>query len=64
MKSQKQGFAQAVLIDRDHWDVPLRVRLPQYLRFSRQLNRQLAKLVARWAHAAAPNAPGQRPRRK
>ena len=64
MKSQTQGFAQAVLIDRDHWDVPVRVRLPQYLRFSRRLDRQLAKLVTRWVHAAAPNALGQRPRRK
>ncbi len=27
-----------------------------YRRFSRRINRQLARLVGRWAHLAAPNA--------
>ena len=27
-----------------------------YRRFSRRMDRQLAKLVGRWAHLAAPNA--------
>ena len=54
MKSEKLDFAHAVAIARDHWDVPVRVRWRPYLRFSRRLDDELRKLVARWAHTAAP----------
>ena len=60
MKSEKQDFARALLIARDYWDVPVRVRLGPYVRFIRRLDDELEKLVARWAHTAAPNAPGRR----
>ena len=64
MKSQKSDLARAVLITRDHWDVPVRVRLRPYLCFSRRLDGELEKLVAQWVHTAAPNALGRRPRSK
>ena len=60
MKSEKQDFARALLIARDYWDVPVRVRLGPYVRFIRRLDDELEKLVARWAHTAVPNAPGRR----
>lgn len=63
MKTQKRDFARAVLIARDHWDVPVRVRLRPYLCFIRRLDGELEQLVAKWAHTAAPNALGRRPRR-
>jgi hypothetical protein len=47
-----------VLIGRDHWDVPVRVEVRAYMRFSRRLDMQLRRLVVRWAHAAAPRARG------
>ncbi len=64
MKSEKQDFARALLIDRDYWDVPVRVRLRPYVQFIHRLDGELEKLVARWAHIAAPNAPGWRRRRR
>ena len=63
MRHKKLDFDRAILIDRPHWDVPLLVHLHPYLRFSRQVDRQLRNLVARWAHAAAPRALGRRPRK-
>ncbi|HUT11413.1 MAG TPA: hypothetical protein VMY42_13010 [Thermoguttaceae bacterium] len=56
MKSQKQDFARNVLISRRHWDIPLRVGLRPYFRFTCWLDEELRGLVARWAHTAAPNA--------
>ena len=57
MRRQHPQFAmQAVAIARDHWDVPVRVGLRPYVRFSLNMSRELEKLVARWAHTAAPNA--------
>ena len=64
MKSEKQDFARALLIARDYWDVPVRVLLGPYVRFIRRLDDELETLVARWAHTAAPNAPGWRRRRR
>ena len=64
MKSEKQDFARALLIARDYWDVPVRVRLGPYVRFIRRLDDELEKLVARWVHTAAPSAPGRRRRRR
>ncbi|OHB80739.1 MAG: hypothetical protein A2V98_18940 [Planctomycetes bacterium RBG_16_64_12] len=37
-------------------DVPVRVPAPSYRRFCRWLDGELDRLVARWAHAAAPSA--------
>jgi hypothetical protein len=45
-----------VLIGRNHWDVPVRVELRAYLRFGRRMDRQLRRLVLRWAHTAAPQS--------
>ncbi len=62
MKDTKQSLTQAVLMDRNHWDVPVRVRLRPYVRFSCWLDGELRKLEAQWAHTAAPNATKRRPR--
>jgi hypothetical protein len=43
-------------LGRDHWDVPIRVRLLTYVEFTRWLDGELEKLVARWAGQAAPAA--------
>jgi hypothetical protein len=47
-------------LTRDHWDVPIRVKLVPYVEFSRWMDRELEKLVAHWADQAAPNARRQR----
>jgi hypothetical protein len=60
VKSNKQDFSRALLISRDYWDVPVRVRLLHYVRFIRRLDGELEKLIARWEHTAAPNARGHR----
>jgi hypothetical protein len=62
MKSKKVDFNRTVLIDRAYWDVPVKVHLRPYVQFCRQIDGQLSKLVARWAPAAAPNAPTLRRR--
>jgi len=59
-KSKAQDLARALLIARDCWDVPVRVRLRPYVEFIRRLDGELEKLVARWGHRAAHNAPGGR----
>ena len=64
MKSEKLDPAWDILVARDHWDVPIRVSMLAYVRFSRRLDRQLAGLVAQWARMAAPNASGLPRRRK
>lgn len=63
MKGHKSDLARALLIARDHWDVPVRVRLRPYVEFSRWMDGELEKLVARWVHTAAPQAPSWRRRR-
>jgi len=62
MKSKNigQDLARALLIARDCWDVPVRVRLRPYVEFIRRLDGELEELVARWARTAAPNAPAGR----
>jgi hypothetical protein len=60
MRAEKKDIARALLIARDHWDVPVRVRLRPYVEFVRRLDGELETLVARWAHTAAPNAMGWR----
>lgn len=37
-------------------DVPVKVAYASYVQFDRWLDIELEKLVARWAHAAAPQA--------
>jgi hypothetical protein len=58
MGNDKLIAGEGVLIGRDHWDVPVRVELRAYLRFSRRMNKQLHRLVVRWAHAASPFSRG------
>jgi hypothetical protein len=58
MNNQKLIVVDRVLIGRDHWDVPVRVDLRSYLRFSRRLDLQLRRLVVRWSHVASPCARG------
>lgn len=40
----------------DHADVPVQVDARSYRQFTRWLDRELDRLVARWAHRAVPNA--------
>ena len=42
----------------DDADVPVNVDARAYRRFARWLDRELERLVARWAHLAVPNASG------
>ena len=58
MSNHRAIVVDGVLIGREHWDVPVRVELRSFLRFSRRLDSQLRRLVVRWAHAASPNARG------
>ncbi len=58
MSNDKMIAEDGVLIGRDHWDVPVRVELRSYLRFSRRLDSQLRRLVVRWGHVASPKARG------
>jgi hypothetical protein len=56
MNTQPQFETPAGALTRDHWDVPIRVRLVPYVAFSRLLDEELEKLVLRWQHKAAPCA--------
>ena len=58
MNSNRFTVGDDVFLGREHWDVSVRVEFRAYLRFSRQLDRQLRRLVVRWAHTAAPSARG------
>jgi hypothetical protein len=60
MSNDKLLVDEGVLIGRSHWDVPVRVELRAYLRFSRRLDSQLRRLVVRWAHTAAPRSRDER----
>ena len=42
-------------------EVPLRLPRDSFRRFDQWMDQQLAALVARWAHAAAPRASRPRP---
>ena len=41
----------------DPGEVPVRIHAGSLNRFSRRIEKQLAELEARWAHAAIPTAP-------
>jgi hypothetical protein len=56
MSDNKSTTGDGILIGRDHWDVPVSVELRAYLSFGRRMDSQLRRLVARWAHAASPQA--------
>jgi hypothetical protein len=56
MTEHKATVDDNVLIGRGHWDVPVRIKVEAYLRFSRRMDQQLRRLVIRWAHLAAPTA--------
>ncbi len=43
------------------WNVPVCVEVQAYLRFSRRMDSQLRRLVARWACAATPQSRGAAP---
>jgi hypothetical protein len=58
MNSNKHIVIDGVLIGREHWDVPVRVELRAFLRFSRRMDSQLRRLVVRWAYSASPCARG------
>ena len=58
MSNQKLIVVDGVVIGRDQWDVPVRVDVRSYLRFSRRLDRQLRRLVVCWLHTASPWARG------
>ena len=61
MKGHSENSVFSGVLGPEHWDVPIRVRLVPYLEFSRRLDGQLVKLVARWSDKAAPSA--NQPRR-
>jgi hypothetical protein len=56
MIHDKLSVEDDVAIGRNHWDVPLPIRLPAYLKFSRRMDLQLRRLVVRWSHAASPGS--------
>ena len=56
MKSQHLDVDENVLIGHNQWAEPVRVGLQSYMRFNRRMDLQLRRLVARWAHAAAPQS--------
>jgi hypothetical protein len=56
MNDNESTSGDGVLIGRNHWDVPVSVELRAYLSFGRRMDSQLRRLVARWAHAASPQA--------
>jgi hypothetical protein len=49
MKSPQQESLFSEALTRDHWDVPIRVRLLPYVEFTAWLDEELEKLVERWA---------------
>jgi hypothetical protein len=56
MSDSKSIADEAVLIGRNHWDVPVRVELRAFLGFGRRMDGQLRRLVTRWAHTASPQS--------
>jgi hypothetical protein len=49
MKDAPPILQQRISISAIHWDIPLRVTLLPYLRFTRSINRQLRELVAQYS---------------
>ncbi len=60
MNTPQQNFDFSGALTREHWDVPIRVRLLPYVEFSRWLDGELDKLVTQWAGYASPSARNQR----
>jgi len=58
MSDEKPTTGERVLIGRDYWDVPVRIKLRAYLHFGRRIDGQLRRLVVRWSHTASPKARG------
>jgi hypothetical protein len=58
MNNQQSIVINGVLVGCNYWDVPVRVEVKAFLRFSRRMDNQLRRLVVRWAHAASPSARG------
>lgn len=56
MKSHSESLVPSGTFTREHWNVPIRVRLAPYVEFCRRLDQQLEKLVERWVDQAAPSA--------
>jgi hypothetical protein len=56
MTNPKSAINDGVLIGRGHWDVPVRISITAYLRFSRRMDHQLHRLVVRWSHLAPPSS--------
>ena len=56
MNSPQQESTFSEALTREHWDVPIRVRLMPYVEFTCWLDEELEKLVERWEGKAAPNA--------
>ena len=56
MNTQPQSLIPPESLTRESWDVPIRVGLAPYVAFSRWLDGELEKLVARWQDKAAPCA--------
>ena len=56
MNTQPQSETPAESLTREHWDVPIRVRLAPYVAFSHWLDGEIEKLVLRWQGKAAPCA--------
>ncbi|MGO8690751.1 MAG: hypothetical protein ACLQLG_14100 [Thermoguttaceae bacterium] len=56
MKSPQQESPFSEALTRDHWDVPIRVRLLPYVEFTAWLDEELEKLVERWARKMPPRA--------
>jgi hypothetical protein len=48
MQLYQENTTSAASLTREHWDVPIRVRLLPFVEFSRDLDRELEELVARY----------------
>jgi hypothetical protein len=56
MSGEYLNIEDSVLIGHQSWYAPLSVSMPAFRQFTHRIDAQLRQLVARWAHAAAPNA--------
>jgi hypothetical protein len=56
MKSTPEQSTSPGSLTRDHWDVPIRVRLLPFVEFSHRLDEELESLVTQWLDKSAPCA--------
>lgn len=56
MESDRTERTHYMPVGRNFWDEPLKLHLKRFKRFDRLMDRELRRLVARWAHTAAPCA--------